>query len=72
MLRNYRELVLGATLLSVGACSTTTFTSTWKAPDGQTINSAGKTIAAVFVSGDERYATRSPFLSVRDLLAPSR
>jgi hypothetical protein len=54
MLRNYPALVLGATLLSLGACSTTTFTSTWKAADGQTINPAGKTIAAVFVSGDER------------------
>jgi hypothetical protein len=47
-------LVLGATLLFLGACATTTFTSTWKAPDEQTINPAGKTIAAVFVSGDER------------------
>jgi hypothetical protein len=54
MLRNYPALVLGATLLSLGACSTTTFTSTWRAPDGQTTNPTGKTIAAVFVSGDER------------------
>jgi len=54
MLRSYPALVLGAALLSLGACATTTFTSTWKAPEGQTIDPAGKTIAAVFVSGDER------------------
>jgi hypothetical protein len=54
MLRGYSALVLGATLLCLGACATTTFTSTWKAPEGQTIDPAGKTIAAVFVSGDER------------------
>jgi hypothetical protein len=54
MLRSYPALVLGATVLCLGACATTTFTSTWKAPDGQTISPAGKIIAAVFVSGDER------------------
>jgi hypothetical protein len=55
MLRSYSAVVLGATLVCLGACSTTTFTSTWKAPEGQMINPAGKTIAAVFVSGDERH-----------------
>ena len=54
MLRSYPALVLGATLLCLGACATTTFTSTWKAPDGQTISPAGETIAAVVVSGDMR------------------
>ena len=53
MRRSYPALVLGATLLCLGACATTTFTSTWKAPDGQTF-SPGKTIAAVFVWSDER------------------
>jgi hypothetical protein len=54
MLRSCPAFLLSATLLCLGACATTTFTSTWKAPDGQTISLAGKTIAAVFVSGDER------------------
>jgi hypothetical protein len=54
MLRLFPVLLLPATLLFLGACATTTFTSTWKAPDGQTINPIGKTVAAVFVSVDER------------------
>jgi hypothetical protein len=54
VLQSYPAYVLGATLFCLGGCATTTFTSTWKAPDGQTIYPAGKTIAAVFVSGDER------------------
>jgi hypothetical protein len=62
-------LVLGATLLSLGACSTTTFTSTWKAADGQTINPAGKTIAAVFVSGDERNRHAAEDALAKDLNA---
>jgi hypothetical protein len=69
MLRNYPALVLGATLLSLGACSTTTFTSTWKAPDGQTINPAGNTIAAVFVSGDERNRHAAEDALAKDLNA---
>jgi hypothetical protein len=53
MRRRYSALLLGAALLCPGACATTTFTSTWKAPDVQGINPAGKTVAAVFVSRDE-------------------
>ena len=41
-----------AALVLLGGCATTTFTSTWKAPDVQPVNPAGKTIAAVFVSPD--------------------
>jgi len=38
----------------LGACaSTTTFTSTWKAPDVQEVNPLGRTVAAVFFSRDE-------------------
>ena len=69
MLRRYPALVLGATLLCLGACTTTTFTSTWKAPDGQTINPAGKTIAAVFVSGDERNRHAAEDALAKDLNA---
>jgi hypothetical protein len=38
MLRSHPVLFLGATLICLGACTATTFTSTWKAPNGQTIN----------------------------------
>jgi hypothetical protein len=70
MLRNFPAMVLGATLLCLGACTTTTtFTSTWKAPDGQTINPAGKTIAAVFVSGDERNRHAAEDALAKDLTA---
>jgi hypothetical protein len=69
MVRNCPALVLGATLLCLGACATTTFTSTWKAPDGQTINPAGKTIAAVFVSGDERNRHTAEDALAKDLNA---
>jgi hypothetical protein len=69
MLRSYPALILGATLLCLGACATTTFTSTWKAPDGQAINPAGKTIAAVFVSGDERNRHAAEDALAKDLNA---
>jgi hypothetical protein len=48
-----RTLTLGATVLCLYACATTTFVSTWKAPDAQQVSPMGKTIAAVFVSRDE-------------------
>ena len=41
-------------LIAVAACAaTTTFTSTWKAPDVEPISPAGKTVATVFMSRDE-------------------
>jgi len=43
-----------AILIAVAACAaTTTFTSTWKAPDVPVVNPVGKTVATVFVSRDE-------------------
>jgi len=36
-----------------GCASTTTFTSTWKAPDAQGLTLNGKTVIAVFISKDE-------------------
>ena len=69
MPRPYPAFLLGATLLSVGACATTTFTSTWKAPDEQSINPAGRTIAAVFVSGDERNRHAAEDALAKDLTA---
>ncbi len=41
-----------AALLLLWGCSTTTFTSTWKAPGAQGIEPAGKTIAALVISAD--------------------
>jgi hypothetical protein len=69
MVRSFPALLLGATLLCLGACATTTFTSMWKAPDGQTIDPAGKTIAAVFVSGDERNRHAAEDALAKDLNA---
>jgi hypothetical protein len=50
LLRNAMSLVL---VLLLAGCATTTFTSTWKAPDAKPVNPSGKTIAAVFVSREE-------------------
>ena len=46
MSRLARSLVLGAAVLALGACSSTTFTSTWKAPGVSPVTPVGKTIAA--------------------------
>ncbi|HEY2807356.1 MAG TPA: hypothetical protein VGI91_01050 [Steroidobacteraceae bacterium] len=62
-----RSLVLGAAVLALGACSSTTFTSTWKAPGGTTINPAGKTVAAVFVTRDEGKRRAGEDAMARDL-----
>ena len=49
-----RNMTLGVMLLvSLTACATTEFTSTWKDPSAQLINPAGKTVAALFVSANE-------------------
>ena len=48
-----RHLLPGtAALVLLWGCSTTTFTSTWKAPGAQGIEPAGKTIAALVISSD--------------------
>jgi hypothetical protein len=48
-----RTLIL-TILIALAACAaTTTFTSTWKAPDATVISPVGKTVATVFVSRDE-------------------
>jgi hypothetical protein len=53
MILGQRRLSPGAAaLLLLCACSTTTFTSTWKAPGAQGIEPAGKTIAALVISSD--------------------
>jgi hypothetical protein len=47
-------LLTAVVLLLLGACAnSTTFTSTWKAPDVAAVTPVGKTIVAVFVGNDE-------------------
>jgi hypothetical protein len=57
------------TLLCLGGCATTAFTSTWKAPDAQSINSGGKTIVAVFVSDNDSYRRTAEDALARDVNA---
>lgn len=53
MMRCVRNTTIVAALLLLSGCATTTFTSTWKAPDAKPVNPTGKTVAAVFVSREE-------------------
>jgi hypothetical protein len=48
-----RSLIFGAALC-LSACGSTTFTSTWKAPDAQRVDPAGKSIAALVISRDKK------------------
>jgi hypothetical protein len=50
--RPVTALAMGLTLL-VACATSTTLTSTWKAPEARAISLVGKSIAAVFVTGDE-------------------
>ena len=67
MSRLVRRFVLGAVVLALSACSSTTFTSTWKAPDATGISPVGKTIAAVFVTRDEGKRRAAEDLLARDM-----
>lgn len=53
MSRVIRSLAVAALVMLAACVATTTFTSTWKAPDAQVINPAGKTVAAIFVTRNE-------------------
>jgi hypothetical protein len=48
-----RGLICGAALCLSACGSTTTFTSTWKAPDAQRVDPLGKKVAALVISGDK-------------------
>lgn len=48
----FRILCCSATLM-LTACASTTFTSTWKAPDAQAVDPTGKKVAAVYMTKDE-------------------
>jgi hypothetical protein len=41
-------------VLCLSACGSTTFTSTWKAPDAQRVDPVGKSIAALVISSDKK------------------
>jgi hypothetical protein len=48
-----RIMIYGAALC-LSACGSTTFTSTWKAPDAQRVDPAGKSIAALVIYSDKK------------------
>ncbi len=52
MSRLIRVLCCSAALM-LSACASTTFISTWKAPDAQAVDPAGKKVAAVYMSTNE-------------------
>jgi hypothetical protein len=51
--RTLRSLICGVALC-LSACGSTTFTSTWKAPEAQRVDPAGKTIAALVIARDKK------------------
>jgi hypothetical protein len=53
LLRTLRVIACGAAL-SLGACSSTTFESTWKSPDAQPVNPQNKSVAALVISSDKK------------------
>jgi hypothetical protein len=64
-----RGLICGAAL-SLSACAgTTTFTSTWKAPDAQKVDPVGKTVAALVISGDAERRRDAEVYLANDLTA---
>ena len=52
MLQPLRTLILVATLC-LGACGTTTFLSTWKAPDAQPVDPSGRSVAALVITSNK-------------------
>src|SRR5271170_7796784 len=70
MLSLRQKLVLGTVVLVLSACvPTTTFTSTWKAPDAQAVSPVGKTVAALFVTRDEGKRRAAEDILAADLTA---
>jgi hypothetical protein len=67
MSRLFRSSVMGAAVLALGACGSTTFTSTWKAPGATGISPVGKTVAAVFMTRDEGRRRAAEDTMARDL-----
>jgi hypothetical protein len=70
MLRLGRSLAVGAMALGLGACvATTTFTSTWKAPEANAVSPVGKTVAALFITRDEGQRRQAEDILAADLTA---
>jgi len=61
-------LAAAAALLSF-ACATTTFQSTWKAPDAQPLRLTGQKVAAVFVSRNPSVRRRAEDAMAREITA---
>ena len=53
MSQTLRGMIYGAALC-LSACGSTTFTSTWKAPEAQRVDPAGKSIAALVIYSDKK------------------
>jgi hypothetical protein len=53
MQRSIKVSIASLALVVVACATTTSFTSTWKAPDVETFEPQGKKVAAVFISNDE-------------------
>ena len=51
-MRSSTVFALALALLASAGCATTDFTSTWRAPDAQPVQLAGRKVAAVFMSSD--------------------
>ena len=64
-----RTLAITAGVLCLSACATTTFDSTWKAPDAQQVSPMGKYVAAVFVSREEGQRRAGEDALAADLIA---
>ncbi|HXZ59000.1 MAG TPA: hypothetical protein VEG26_02385 [Steroidobacteraceae bacterium] len=52
MSQTLRGLIFAA-VLCLSACGSTTFVSTWKAPDAQRVDPLGKSVAALVISSDK-------------------
>ena len=55
MNRTVRAVSVVAIVLTAAACATTSFQSTWKAPEVGPLNLSGKKVAAVVISGDKGF-----------------
>ncbi len=64
----FRVGLAGAALL-LSACATTTFESTWKAPDAAPVRLAGKKVAAIFMSRDSATRRRAEDAMAREITA---
>ena len=61
--------LVGATFVILAACATTTFNSTWKAPDAGPLNFAGQKVAALVISKDESSRLNAEGSLARELTA---